>query len=191
MYLGDIMNRVIERKNHLEKKISNIEKINSDYNNKIQKNETILNNYKLSVYTGRIITITSGLLITLILSIIEQAIFGIPGTKPFTVIMPSTLPVVIISTINMIPLALGISGFIKAPKIVQKEMNINPKQLVMDNQHYDRMIEYNLKDIKTLNTLLEEVEYLSNEMCANYGNVEDDVVNNEIKNKVLKLVKKY
>ena len=182
------MNRIKEIENIIDRKENEIK----DYKSTIKNIDEQLYNYKQSVSAGVKISAISGLLITLILNCIEQAIFGVPGSSPFTVMLPSTMPVVIISTLNMIPLFLGIKGAINAPKKIEREMNININELKQDRLSHECLISCNKKDIDELTNKLEEANYILGESCVNYADIEDVLIYSEDKEKVkvLKIDKK-
>ena len=159
-----------------------------EYNCRLEEIDKVLEEYKISVSAGRKISLISGTLLTLFLNTIEQAIFGQPGSSLFTVTLPSTLPVLIISTINMIPLFLGIKLCIDTPKKIEREMDISVKELNDEKSSCKFLIKSNHIEISRLKLRIDEADYNLRESCIDYGSIDDDIVNED--EKVLKLVKK-
>ena len=174
------MNRINELKKIIEKKNHEIK----EYEDVINYIDNKLDIYSKSVRAGRIISISSGILSSVLVFIISIIIFN-------------TLDISILGIWYIIPLicaslAVGVKSFINVSKNIEKEMNINLKELKQDRLSHEYLINCNKKDIDELKTKLEEENYILNESCINYAFVEDELVYSEDKEKVkvLKLDKK-
>ena len=153
------MNRINELKKIIEKKNHELK----EYEDVINYIDNILDTYNKSVRAGKILSISSGILSSVLVFIISIIIF-------------KTLD---ISIINV-------------SKNIEKEMNININELKQDRLSHEYLINCNKKDIQELKIKLEEENYILNESCINYAFVEDELVYSEDKEKVkvLKLDKK-
>lgn len=174
------MNRIKEIKNIIEKKNREIK----DYEDAIVYIDNLLDTYNKSVRAGKILSISSGILSSILVFIISIIIF-------------LTLNISILELWYIIPLiyasfTVGVKSFINVSKNIEKEMNININELKQDRLSNVCLINCNKKDIDELKTKLEEANYILNESCINYAFVEDELIysGDKEKVKILKLNKK-
>ena len=174
------MNRIKEIKNIIEKKNREIK----DYEGAIVYIDNLLDTYNKSVRAGKILSISSGLLSSILMLIISIIVF-------------LTLNISILELWYIIPLicasfTVGVKSFVDVSKNIEKEMNININELKQDRLSNVCLINCNKKDIDELKTKLEDANYILNESCINYAFVEDELIysGDKEKVKILKLNKK-
>ena len=183
------MNKLVNRKKELTKIIEKKENEIKAYEDVINYIDNILDKYSKSVRVGKIISISSGLLTSLLFFITEVLLFNVADFSLLS--LDYIIPLVCISTIDIIPIIVGAKCFIDTSKNIEKEMNINVKELKNDRLCFDHLINYDKKDIDELIIKLDEMDYNLKESCIDYGAIDDDIIYDKEKVKVLKLNKKF
>ena len=183
------MNKLLNRIKELEKIKNKKENEIIECEKKIKDIDVVLKEYELSVKAGRRVSLYSAILITFLLNIIEQVIFKINGINIFT-LTHMMIPTILA---DIIPLFFGIKCATLASKKIEKEMNINVKQMKDDKLFNNSLINYNKKDIIELEYKISEDSYNLKESCINYASIEDNQLYEDKKEKVkvLKIDKNY